>query len=187
MDISNNIIISKNDSKRCRKTTAVKLPKELTESMIPKYVVYYRECYNKERMCFREYFKIEKHPKTLNNNKLYISSKSNKINILEKLEQIKSILERIELENESEGEENSEEDEEDVESENNVEKIVLPKYISVKKHEKDENKYYLIYDKKNLAEEKRETHKLLFYNKYTFSQNLAPFMEKVKEKYSADC
>ena len=63
MDISkNNLLIIKDDSKRSRKSTAVKLPQEINESMIPKYVVYYKECYNKEKMLFREFFKIEKHP-----------------------------------------------------------------------------------------------------------------------------
>ena len=92
MDLSlNNLLILKDDSKRCRKSTAINLPKELNESMIPKYVVYYKECYNREKMLFREFFKIEKHPK-VKNKRIYTSSKSNKICILDKLAQIKHIL-----------------------------------------------------------------------------------------------
>ncbi len=50
-------------TKRARKHNARPLPEGLTQEMLPKYVVYYHECYNKERQLFREFFKIEKHPK----------------------------------------------------------------------------------------------------------------------------
>ena len=86
--VENNLLIVKDNSKRVRKSNAVKLPPEINESMIPKYVVYYKECYNREKMLFREFFKIEKHPK-VTSKRVYTSSKSNKINILDKLEQIK--------------------------------------------------------------------------------------------------
>ena len=53
MDISkNNLLIIKDDSKRNRKSNAVKLPPEINECMIPKYVVYYKECYDKEKNLF---------------------------------------------------------------------------------------------------------------------------------------
>ena len=61
--------------------------------MIPKYVVYYREMYNKEKQLSREFFKIEKHPKLT---KPLAGSKSNKLTILEKLEQIKQKLQQLE-------------------------------------------------------------------------------------------
>ena len=35
---------------------AESLPIEIKESMIPTYVVYYKECYNREKMLFREFF-----------------------------------------------------------------------------------------------------------------------------------
>ena len=54
--------------------------------------------------------------------------------------QIKHILNNIEN--------NIEIDEEEKKEENNIERIVLPKYVSIKKHETDSNKYYLIFDKK---------------------------------------
>ena len=94
MDLSNNLYL-KDKEKRLRKYTAIKLPELITENMVPKYVVYYRECYNKEKGLFREFFKIEKHPK-MAKNKVYTSSKSNKVNILEKLDQIKQILSNLE-------------------------------------------------------------------------------------------
>ena len=88
---TDDIILDREEHKRERKYNAIKLPVELNQSMIPKYVVYYRECYNQKKKMYREFFKIEKHPK-IPTNKLYVSSKSNKINILEKLNQIKKIF-----------------------------------------------------------------------------------------------
>lgn len=82
--------------KKTRKKTAQPLPKELTQTMLPKYVVYYRECYNKETNKFREFFKIEKHPKI---KKPIIGTKSSKITIKEKLTLIKEKLNSINLEN----------------------------------------------------------------------------------------
>ena len=167
--VENNLLIVKDNSKRVRKSNAVKLPPEINESMIPKYVVYYKECYNREKMLFREFFKIEKHPK-VTSKRVYTSSKSNKINILDKLKQIKKILENIEN---NSNQENSDEEE--------VKKITLPKYVSLKKHEKDSEKYYFIYDKK--IGENRQTFKALSNNKMTISQNLDEFLKKFKEKY----
>ena len=79
----------KPDTKRNRKHNAKPLPDGLTHDMMPKYVVYYSECYNKENNLFREFFKIEKHPKL---DKIWTSSKSNKMTILEKLESAKSMI-----------------------------------------------------------------------------------------------
>lgn len=170
MDISlNNLLIVKDDSKRVRKSNAVKLPPEITESMIPKYVVYYKECYNREKLLFREFFKIEKHPK-IKIKRVYTSSKSYKINILDKLEQIKEILKDIE---------NNDEVESIVQEK--VEKITLPKYISIKKHEKETDRYYFIYDKK--IGDVRQTYKALCNIKLTISQNLEQFVKKINEKY----
>ena len=42
-------------TKRARKHNARPLPEGLTQEMLPKYVVYYHECYNKERQLFREF------------------------------------------------------------------------------------------------------------------------------------
>jgi len=78
-DLSN-ITITKEEGKRERKHNAVKLPTNIEQSSIPIYVNYYKECYDQKNKCYREYFKIEKHPHNIHN-KLYVSSKSNKINI----------------------------------------------------------------------------------------------------------
>ena len=190
-DNSNNFFIVKDDFKRVRKCNAIELPIDISENMIPKYVVYYKECYNKEKMLFREFFKIEKHPKLFNYKKHLTSSKSKKITIVEKLEQIKLILKTIEndklfiMENGEKIEENEEKIEENGEKiEENEEKkkeIILPKYISLKNHEKDKKKYYLIYDEK--TNKYRNTYKLLYNKNIEFSQNLKDFLEKVREKF----
>jgi hypothetical protein len=190
-DNSNNFFIVKDDFKRVRKCNAIELPVDISENMIPKYVVYYKECYNKEKMLFREFFKIEKHPKLINNKKYLTSSKSKKITIVEKLEQIKLILKKIENDelfelkngekNEDNGENTEENCEKNEESGEKKKEIILPKYISLKNHEKDTKKYYLIYDEK--TNKYRNTYKLLYDKKVEFSQNLKYFLEKVREKF----
>jgi hypothetical protein len=61
--------------------------------MMKKYVVYYHEWLNPEKTKSREFFKIEKHPKL---DKIYVGTKSNKISIEEKLNQIHKVLDNIE-------------------------------------------------------------------------------------------
>jgi hypothetical protein len=75
-----------NGTKYARKKTARQLPEGLTQDMMPKYVNYNKECYNKEKQLHREFFRIEKHPKQ---EKSIAGSKSTKLTILEKLEEIK--------------------------------------------------------------------------------------------------
>lgn len=82
----------KEGTKRARKHNARPLPDGLTHEMLPKYVVYYKECYNKEKLLYREFFKIETHPKL---DKIWVSSKSNKIALLDKLESAKQMLNNI--------------------------------------------------------------------------------------------
>lgn len=82
-------------TKRARNKNAKKLPDGLTQDMLPKYVVYYHECYNKKNKKYREFFKIEsKHPKL---DKPWATTKSNKKTIFEKLTDVKQKL--YELEN----------------------------------------------------------------------------------------
>tara|TARA_E500000178_G_scaffold184710_1_gene183019 strand:- start:779 stop:1393 length:615 start_codon:yes stop_codon:yes gene_type:complete len=198
MNDLSNISIEKVDYKRERKYNAVKLPCELKQEQIPKYVSYYKECYNVQKKLYREFFKIEKHPKMIKN-KVYISSKSNKINILEKLEEIKKILKKLNESGENEennknkheknelnDEENNHEKNELNNEENNEEnnKTILPKYISLKPHEKDSNKYYLIYDKK--TNEYRNTYKCICNKSIDLKINLQKFIEKLDEKFISE-
>lgn len=206
-DISN-IIIIKEDCKRERKHNAVKLPEHIEQCDLPIYVNYYKECYDQKNKCYREYFKIEKHPHNIHN-KLYVSSKSNKINILEKLEEIKKMLLIIEEEYELHKKNNEMEqvvkdesrvvkdesqvikvesqvvkDESHVVniSQNKKNSIVLPKYITIRKHETHSSNYYLIYDKKSGA--KRNTLKALCSNSTLLNTNLELFIKKIEEKFA---
>jgi hypothetical protein len=213
-DISN-IMITKEECKRERKHNAVKLPANIEQSSIPIYVNYYKECYDQKNKCYREYFKIEKHPHNIHN-KLYVSSKSNKISILEKLEEIKKMLLIIEEEYEITKKNNettqvikteeqvikdeklvikTEEQvikdeklviktEEQVVniSQNKKISIILPKYISIRKHETHANNYYLIYDKKSGT--KRNTLKALCSTSTLLNTNLELFIKKIEQKFA---
>lgn len=79
-------------TKRERKRNARELPESITQEMIPKYVTYNKECYNKEKELYRDYFRIEKHPKL---RKTWTSTKSSKYTVLEKLEQVKNKLNEL--------------------------------------------------------------------------------------------
>lgn len=82
-----------NTDKRARKHNAKPLPEGLKQEDIPKFVVYYHEWLNGEKTRFREFFKIEKHPKL---DKIWIGSKSNKTSIQDKLQEAKDKLAEIE-------------------------------------------------------------------------------------------
>jgi hypothetical protein len=81
-----------NTDKRSRKYNAKPLPEGLTHSDLPKYVVYYNEILNKETGRFREFFKIEKHPKL---EKPWIGTKSNVVSIQDKLKAAKEKLKEL--------------------------------------------------------------------------------------------
>jgi len=193
MNDLSNILITKEESKRERKHNAIKLPENLEQYDLPIYVNYYKECYDQKNKCYREYFKIEKHPHNINN-KLYVSSKSNKITILEKLEEIKKMLLIIEEEYEINNKNNETQqvikDEEPIIknetqvvniSQNKNFSIVLPKYIAIRKHETEAHKYYLIYDKKSGS--KRNTMRALCSNSTLLKTNLELFIQKIEEKF----
>ena len=82
-------------TKRARKKSACELPNGLTQEMLPKYVVYYKEQLKNGK--FRDYFKIEKHPKS---DKIIIGKKAMSISIFDKLELIKSQLNELEQQKE---------------------------------------------------------------------------------------
>jgi hypothetical protein len=210
MNDLSNIVITKEEVKRERKHNAVKLPEHIEQCDLPIYVNYYKECYDQKNKCYREYFKIEKHPHNINN-KLYVSSKSNKITILEKLEEIKKMLliieEEYEINNKDEQIKNEQIKDEQIKDEqikdeqikdethvvkdehikenilqNKKNPIILPKYITIKKHETETHKYYLIYDKKSGT--KRNTLKALCSNVTLFNTNLELFIKKIEEKFA---
>jgi len=100
MEETEPIILVKND-KRERKQNAQTLPLGITQSMMKKYVVYYREMMKLKngREQQREYFKVESHPKLA---KPWVSSKSIKISVMEKLEHANQVV--TDLENVNNGE-----------------------------------------------------------------------------------
>jgi hypothetical protein len=85
---------NQNTGKRSRQFNARDLPVGITQEMLPKYVVYYRECYHKDKDLWREFFKVESHPKLA---KPMCGSKSGKFTPVEKLAEIKQKL--VDLEN----------------------------------------------------------------------------------------
>jgi hypothetical protein len=167
-DLSKNIIIEKDECKRIRKHNAIKLPSTLADLNIPKYINYYNECYNNEKKLYREYFKIEKHPYQ-EKNKTYISSKSNKISIIEKLNQIKKILNELNANHAN-----------DALNTNDTNVVILPKYITIKNHIVDSNKFYLVYDKKGAS---RCTLQVLYNKSDPLTQCLNNFLETIKNKF----
>lgn len=85
---------NKNTDKRARKKNAQDLPEELKGITLPKFVNYNREkISNGHGEHYRDFFRIEKHPKL---KKVWSSSKSTKIGILEKLEETKKRLSLLE-------------------------------------------------------------------------------------------
>jgi hypothetical protein len=191
-DLSKNFFLNtksnfiKEDYKRLRKNNAIQLPPEIKQEMIPKYVVYYKECYNKEKKLYRDFFKIEKHPLIINK-KIYVSSKSNKVTIIEKLEQIKKILYNIEnneIINTKEFILDLSDNSKTKIDEIDETTIKLPKYISIKKHEKDNDKYYLLYDKKYTNN--RETLRIIYKNKTSLKNNILNFINKINTKYNSN-
>lgn len=67
-----------NGTKKIRKLTAKKLPPELSNIQLPKYVVYYSEFINNYK---KEYFKIENHPKLI---KPWVSTTKKNTTIIDK-------------------------------------------------------------------------------------------------------
>ena len=79
-------------TKRERKHSAQQLPDGITQDMLKKYVVYYKDYADKEKKRQREYFKIECHPKL---QKIWIGTKANNISIHEKLIQANKFVDDV--------------------------------------------------------------------------------------------
>jgi hypothetical protein len=93
-DVTDSITPLRND-KRERKHNAQSLPPGITHNMMKKFVVYYREMtYLKSgKQQPREYFKVESHPKL---SKPWVSSKSAKISLVEKLNHANQVVADLE-------------------------------------------------------------------------------------------
>jgi len=145
-------------TKRERKQNAQTLPDGITQEMIKKYVVYYKDYADKEKKILREYFRVEKHPKL---DKLWSTTKSNKVSILEKLEQANKVVN--DLENDIYPEKNE---------------VILPKYVSLVNFRE---KLHLVFEKR--IDGKRLNIKMVLPLEYDLQNQLEILNKKVKEKY----
>lgn len=150
----------KEGTKRERKYNAKNLPEGITQDMMKKYVVYYHEWLDKEHTKEREFFKVEHHPKL---DKPWMTSKSSKVTIQEKLNQANKVVEDLEKDIYPEKEENQ-----------------LPKYVSIIN---SRGKQHLVFDK--IHKEKRITLKMVLPEEYDINEQMSILKIKVREKYGA--
>jgi len=148
-------------TKKERQQKARPLPEGIQQSMMRKYVVYYYNVYNKEKNLSREYFRVEGHPKL---DKIWETTKSEKVSILEKLRQANKVVD--DLENDIYPEKNQRE---------------LPKYVSIILFR---NRQHISYD--NRSGEIRKNLKMVLPAEYDIEEQLKIFNKKIKEKYDGE-
>ena len=148
----------KTGTKRERKSNAKVLPDGITQNMLRKYVVYYQEWLDKEHTKQREYFKIESHPKL---DKYWVTTKSNKVSINEKLQIANKVVD--DLEN-------------DIYPTN--QESTLPKYVSLIVFRE---KPHLVYEKR--VDDKRLNLKMILPDDYDLDEQLNILNDKLKTKY----
>ena len=191
--------ISRND-KRERKNTAQTLPPGITQTMMKKYVVYYREMMHLKngKSQPREYFKVESHPKLP---KPWVSSKSSKFPLLEKLNDANQVV--SDLENTADTDTDADADA-DQETPNALDQIkqrwekYLPKYTRLRMNRLKKDTAIIIslmYDRKDTSNGFRWTASYTFmYNnqptsnddKAAISLGLQHLRNNIREKYGAD-
>lgn len=148
-------------TKRERKQNARTLPEGITQEMMKKYVVYYFEWLDKEHTRSREFFKVEKHPKL---EKPWMTSKSEKVSLLQKLESANKVVSDLEK---------------DIFPEDTASVAVLPKYISlVVVREKP----HLVYERRRESGV-REGLRMVLPENYTLETEIAKLKDKVEAKY----
>jgi hypothetical protein len=145
-------------TKRERQKKARPLPEGIEQSMLRKYVVCYQNVYNKEKKLSREYFRVEKHPKL---QKIWETTKSEKVSIMEKLQQANKVVD--DLENDIYPEKTQRE---------------LPKYVSIVF---SRNKEQLCYDKR--VDGISKNLKMVLPTEYDIDEQIKIFNEKIKGKY----
>jgi hypothetical protein len=148
----------KEGTKRERKHNAKNLPEGITQDMMKKYVVYYHEWLDKEHTKQREFFKVEKHPKL---DKSWTTTKSEKVQIKEKLNQANKVVEDLEndIYPEKEGKQ-------------------LPKFVSLINMR---GKQHLVFEKR--SDDKRLNLKMVLPDEYDLHEQLEILNEKIKTKY----
>ena len=151
-------------SKRNRKHSARALPDGITQEMMKKYVVYYFEWLDKEHTRSREFFKVEKHPKL---EKPWMTSKSEKVSLLQKLEAANKVVSDLEK---------------GIFPEDTAPAAVLPKYLSlVVVREKP----HLVYERKRPEDSVREEMRMVLPTNYTIQDEIVKLKQKVEAKYGA--
>jgi hypothetical protein len=148
----------KDGTKRERKHNAKNLPEWITQDMMRKYVVYYKDYADKEKKRLREYFKIEKHPKL---DKIWIGCKSSSMSIQEKLAQANKVAD--DLENDIYPEKSE---------------PTLPKYVSLVI---SRDKPHLVFEKIHL--DKKLNLKMVLPEEYDINEQIMLLKIKVREKY----
>ena len=128
--------------------------------MLKKYVVYYKERKYKDKDIWREFFKVEKHPKL---DKPWTGSKADKISILDKLKQANKIVE--DLDNDTYEEKESD----------------YPKYVN-KRYNKTRKHYFLIYERVLDGTTKKVTMKLP--DEYDLPEQLIKLEKNIQKNYS---
>ena len=130
--------------------------------MLKKYVVYYFEWLDKEHTRSREFFKVEKHPKL---EKPWMTSKSEKVSLLQKLEAANKVVSNLEK---------------GIFPEDTAPAAVLPTYFSlVVVREKP----HLVYERRRNGV--REGLRMVLPENYTIEDEIAKMKEKVEAKYGA--
>jgi len=149
-------------TKRKRQCIARSLPDGLVQDQLRKYVVYYKECYNKEKDLHREFFKVEGHPK-LPSNKPWISSKSGKITWQEKLEKANKVVDDL--------------------AKNiypTVAEHLFPPYVRI---ERKKEKEYLLYDHKH-TDNIRYNLRSILADGYDAETEVGKLFATLREKYT---
>lgn len=150
------------DTKRERKYNAQELPENIKHEDIPKYCYYCKEKYNSNGD-IRDFFRIEKHP---NQKSLISTSKSIKLNILDKLTEAKQIILKL--------------DNNEYYNENDKVLFKLPVGFYVTKFR---NCDHLIYDYRNIETKERKNMKMKLAENYNLEEEYNKFLEKLQKKY----
>ena len=152
-----------NMDKKQRQKTAQGLPEGITQNDLPKYVYYCSETINKNSAneYVREFFRIEGHPNL--NKKCISSSKSTKVSIIDKLNEINTLLQQLDL------------------KETIQPKKQLPQYISVNPSKRTKDKLEIVYDRR--INGKRESMKKTIKNTDDPHEYLEEFCNKIFDKY----
>ena len=192
-DATDGIVLVRND-KRERKHTAQTLPPGITHNMMKKFVVYYREMtYLKSgKQQPREYFKVESHPKL---SKPWVSSKSAKIPLFEKLNEANQVVADLESQpDECHATAAQTQEEEDITRVVERWSKQLPKYMMLRvgKSTMAPTTITLIYDRKDNQHGFRWTcsHTFSVHSikdaDATISTGISTLREKLQSKYGVD-